>query len=194
MLDCVEFKSVEEIQAHYRAVRGRIEARAQEAQKRAAEARRLAAPPLPPQPVEKTLSVAEKLAQSCPWDSNGNPIKVRKAPSQPKGEEEKPMDLPKIWLEELTLLVCDYVGKTPAEVWSHRRMKEVAQARFLIWALARQFCFQHSLPSIGRFCGRDHSTVLHGSREGKKLPAYPDLARQVQSILDARTLGEDESG
>jgi chromosomal replication initiation ATPase DnaA len=52
--------------------------------------------------------------------------------------------------------------------------------------LAREFCHQHSLPSIGRFCGRDHTTILHGCREGKKLPAYPELARQVRAILDNR--------
>jgi chromosomal replication initiation ATPase DnaA len=106
-----------------------------------------------------------------------------------RGTLEKGVDHPKIWLEEIVALVCLEINMNPKLVWSPRRFKELTEARFLIWALAREFCWQHSLPTIGKFCKRDHTTVMHGAKQGKKNPAYPELARQVCVILSERELG-----
>jgi hypothetical protein len=174
------FASVEEMQAHYRAVKARIEVGRPKFRKLPAQTVPEVdlPPPQPdPEPVLELLS---------PWDANGNPVREKKPVRPAEIIEEEPIQLPKIWLQELTDLVCEHTGITQKLIWCPRRTQEIVKARFLIWALAREFCHQHSLPTIGRFCGRDHTTVLHGCREGKKLPAYPELARVVQAILDKR--------
>jgi hypothetical protein len=176
-----EFQSAEELLAHYDAVRARIR------RPRAAiielPARVVAEePPLPPEePVE-----ALEPDPTVILNKQGKPIQLPKVIVRPQGVDEAPMILPKIWLEEVTMLVCNHLQMTPEEVWSQRRWKEITRARFLIWALAREFCHQHSLPSIGRFCNRDHTTVLHGAVQGRTLSAYPELAAKVREILELR--------
>lgn len=173
-----EFQSAEELLAHYDAVRARIR------RPRAAiielPARVVAEEPPPPpeEPVEADPTVV--------LDVKGKPMNLPKVLVRPKGADEPPMILPKIWLEEITMLVCNHLQMTPEEVWSQRRWKEITRARFLIWALAREFCHQHSLPSIGKFCNRDHTTVLHGAIQGRGLPCYPELAAKVREIIELR--------
>lgn len=180
------FESVEEMQAHYRAVKARIEVGRPKFRKLPVEAAPEPAQPLPPQTTPELPPVAENLGLVSPWDINGNPVKEKKPVKLFEIIPEKPVQLPKIWLQEITDLVCEYTGISHTLIWCPRRTQEIVKARFLIWALAREFCHQHSLPTIGKFSRRDHTTILHGCREGKKLPAYPELARIVQAILDKR--------
>lgn len=186
----VEFSSVEEMQRHYQQVRNRIGPGNPHIRRPASQ---IAPEPPPSKPlpaiIQEAIAAAPtplEIDPTAPWDKNGNPIRPHKAPASSKFDEERAIEYPKIWLQELTDLVCDYTGIDPLVIWCPRRTQDIVKARFLIWALAREFCYQHSLPTIGRFCGRDHTTVLHGCREGKKLPAYPELARQVRAILDNR--------
>jgi hypothetical protein len=188
----VAFASVEEMQAHYRAVKARIEVGRPKFRKLPVEAAPAVALPLPPQPDPELPPLPENSGLASHWDVNGNPVREKKAVKPVEIIEEAPVQLPKIWLQELTDLVCEHTGITQKLIWCPRRTQEIVKARFLIWALAREFCHQHSLPTIGRFCGRDHTTILHGCREGRKLPAYPELARTVQAILDKRA-GEPKS-
>lgn len=186
------FASVEEMQAHYRAVKKRIEQGTPEFRarmQRAAEAAKAAEEPPPVLPQPEPVKEAPEPSNDLPevhWDENGNKGHKKASKPRPIIEEEKPVEIPKIWLQELVVLVCDYTQIHRSMIWCPRRTHNFVKARFLVWALAREFCHQHSLPSIGKFCGRDHTTVLHGSIQGKKLPAYPELARQVRSILDKR--------
>lgn len=189
----LEFQTVEEMQAHYKAVRHRIAN---------------ATPKFRPKPPESagaapethqlpdylmhgkrppTASQRKTMAQwfaECDKFLETQVSQGWKMPS--KGVDENLVSRPKIWLEELVALVCLEVDMDPNQIWSTRRHKHLVQARFLVWALAREFCWQHSLPSIGRFCERDHTTVMHGANAGKNLPAYPELARQVRAILAER--------
>lgn len=176
-----EFQTAEELFAHYDAVRARI--RGPRKPVSTLPARVVAEAPVEPpaepaQPAEPDPTVV--------LDVKGKPMNLPKVLMRPKGADEPPMILPKIWLEEVTMLVCNHLQMTPEEVWSQRRWKEITRARFLIWALAREFCHQHSLPSIGKFCNRDHTTVLHGAVQGRDLPAYPELAAKVREILELR--------
>jgi len=183
------FESVEDMQAHYRSVRSRIENTRPKFREQPIKAPQAASElaPLPSiKEIQESQPVALEIVPATPWDENGNRIKQQKSIKIVAIIAEEPIELPKIWLQELTDLVCEYTDIPLNMIWCPRRTQEIVKARFLIWALAREFCHQHSLPTIGRFCRRDHTTVLHGSREGKKLPAYPELARQVRGILDAR--------
>jgi hypothetical protein len=186
----VEFATVQEMQAHYQAVRNRIGSGNPHIRRPAPE---VAPEPPSSKPLPAIIQEALTLPPTPPeidpttvWDKNGNPLRPPRATASSRFEDEKPYEYPKIWLQELTDLVCEYTGIDRILIWCPRRTQEIVKARFLVWALAREFCHQHSLPSIGRFCGRDHTTILHGCREGKKLPAYPELARQVRAILDNR--------
>ena len=182
-----EFRSAEELLAHYDAVRMRIRGPVKPVNAPPARVVAMVVPKLPEKPAEPFVDEIPAMPDpAVVLNVSGKPTNLPKITVRPKGADEPPMILPKIWLEEITMLVCNYCQMTPTEVWSQRRWREVTQARFLIWALAREFCYQHSLPSIGRFSGRDHTTVLHGALQGQKLPAYPELAAKVREILAAR--------
>jgi len=181
------FASVQEMQDHYKAVRQRIQNSPPKFKYRPVEATKEPTQLPPIQTPQEILSAAKKTDLRGSWDEYG-PVSFKKdGVICVKGAEEAPANIPKIWLEEITSLVSDYTKLSPSLIWSHRRDRELVSARFLIWSLAREFCHQHSLPSIGKWCGRDHTTILHGAARGKKLPAYPELARQVQGILDRRS-------
>ena len=65
-------------------------------------------------------------------------------------------------LAELAREICHQFGVTIAELKSPTREKrEISEARawFYFWARDRGF----SLPAIGRFVGRDHTSVKHGA-------------------------------
>jgi Bacterial dnaA protein helix-turn-helix len=190
----LEFNSVEEMQAHYKATRNRIA--------NAPTKFRPKAPEPPPETVElptylthsKKLPTPKLGASMTDWfadcakflETQRGDIPKRTIKGTLEGTLERPVVPPKIWLEEIVALVCLEVNLEPKDVWSVRRHQHLVQARFLVWALAREFCWQHSLPSIGKFCKRDHTTVMHGANQGKKIPAYPELARQVRAILSER--------
>ena len=195
----LEFKTVEEMQAHYKATRNRIVNATPKFRPKPPE------PPKLPEPLPQivelhpylkhankppTASQGRSMAQwfaECDKFLEKQSIKVWKMPS--RGTDEKLVVRPKIWLEEIVALVCLEVNMDPNQIWSNRRHREFVYPRWLVWALAREFCWQHSLPSIGKFCERDHTTVMHGANKGKKNPAYPELARQVRAILAERESG-----
>lgn len=189
----LEFQTVEEMQAHYKSVRNRIVNATPKFRPKPPEAAK-AAPEVPQLPdylrhgkgaslASQRLSVAQWFAE-CDKFLETQGVHPWKMPL--KGVDEKLVTRPKIWLEELVALVCLEMNMDPNQIWSQRRHRTFVHPRFLVWALAREFCWQHSLPSIGRFCGRDHTTVMHGANAGKNLPAYPELARQVRAILAER--------
>ena len=188
----LEFASIEDMQAHYRTVRQRIQNSPPKLKFRPVEPVKAPAPLPPVQTHQQILPAAKKTGLAGTWDEYGQVVHKKEGVASVAGEEETPANLPKIWLEELTSLVSNYTHMSPTTIWSRRRDRDVVCARFLIWALAREFCYQHSLPTIGRYCGRDHTTILHGAARGKKLPAYPELVRQVKAILEVR-VGEPKS-
>lgn len=189
----LEFQTVEEMQAHYKSVRSRIVNAAPKFRPKPPEAAG-AAPEthqLPdylrhskkPPTASQRKTMADWFAE-CDKFFEKQSVFAWKMPT--KGEDEDLVVRPKVWLEELVALVCLEVNMDPSDLWKQRRHRQFVHPRWLVWALAREFCWQHSLPSIGRFCERDHTTVMHGANAGKNLPAYPELARQVRAILAER--------
>ena len=59
--------------------------------------------------------------------------------------------------------VCAQMNVTPAELRSKDRSRRVARPRQVVMFLAREIT-SNSLPQIGKYFGRDHTTVLHGHR------------------------------
>ena len=99
-------------------------------------------PPLPPVPMEPRFV----------WDSI----------------ETKDLDLSEFvrrepWMDTMASRVAAVHGITTEELFSKRRPKALSEARHHFYYLARKYT-SHSYPSIGRYCGRDHTTVLHGDR------------------------------
>jgi|14BtaG_2_1085337.scaffolds.fasta_scaffold41768_4 hypothetical protein len=111
-------------------------------------------------------------------------------------------------LETIALTsVIDAVGEVfhvpKREIMSKARPAYLAQTRFAIYYLAWLFT-NRSLPSIGRFMGRDHTTVLHGRNRAIELmrtnPEYnarieaaKNLAFQVENkrLEDVRKLTDE---
>lgn len=46
-----------------------------------------------------------------------------------------------------------------------KRTRELIQARFIYYVLAKKFCRYASLDKIGKAVNRDHSTVIHGIKQ-----------------------------
>jgi chromosomal replication initiator protein len=69
-----------------------------------------------------------------------------------------------------------------AEFFSACRTRDVVYPRQIAMLLAREFT-THSLPRLGHWFGRDHSTVMHGIAAAKgRLAKDPLLAQKVESI------------
>jgi hypothetical protein len=70
-----------------------------------------------------------------------------------------------IKLEEIIKTVAKYYGISVGELKSARRTSELARIRQVGMYLCKQLTLR-SLPEIGRhFGGRDHTTILHGTRK-----------------------------
>lgn len=70
--------------------------------------------------------------------------------------------------DAVTDMVYRITSYTPLELRGRRRTKYVSRARQLLyWALYE--ATDASLPQIGRYLNRDHTTVLHGIRRAKEL-------------------------
>ncbi len=66
-------------------------------------------------------------------------------------------------IERIIMAVCAVTGYDRAHLMSSQRTRDVAEARMMVYALAREF--GHGLIAIGRYMRRDHTTVLYGARE-----------------------------
>lgn len=78
-------------------------------------------------------------------------------------------------------IVAEATGVTKLDLISHRRTIKVVRPRQICFYLMRQ-CTVMSLPEIGRrFSGRDHTTVLHGTRK---------IAELMETDADLRGLVE----
>lgn len=64
-------------------------------------------------------------------------------------------------------VVARQSGLSEALLLSPVQTRRPAQARQLVMCLLRALCPGATLPAIGHFLGRDHSTVLHGCRRAQ---------------------------
>lgn len=93
---------------------------------------------------------------------------------------ERPIDM-----ATLIEVIAQHFGLSTADLLGKRRTQEVALARQVAMFIARALS-RLSLAEIGKALGgRDHTTVLHGiSKVEQLLKESPDLARQVESLMD----------
>jgi chromosomal replication initiation ATPase DnaA len=77
-------------------------------------------------------------------------------------------------IRAIILAVAEEYGISPLDVVSERRSRGITLPRQLVMYLARYFTTR-SLPEIGRRLGKDHSTVLWGTRaiEGRLASVPP---------------------
>ncbi len=73
---------------------------------------------------------------------------------------------------------------------SRTRTRELAQARFIYFKLARKFCRYASLTAIGKEVNRDHATVINGLKkydtEAKYDPYMNDVYDKISVKLDRK--------
>ena len=68
----------------------------------------------------------------------------------------------RLLLAEVAGVVCRVCRISWEDLVSHRRMKDICDARFVYFWISRKYT-THSYPMIARRCGdRDHTTAMHG--------------------------------
>ncbi len=70
-------------------------------------------------------------------------------------------------MERITSRVAMEYKVRPAEMRGPDRHKQFVEARWVAWA--EMVDRGYSYPQIGRFFGRDHSTVMHGVRRAREM-------------------------
>ena len=142
------FDTVEELQAHYKAVKKRIEAKK---------------PPAPkPQVIEIPKSV---LLFNNPVIVHS--IRLRYEIKNGAFISTGKLGRDKLNYQDVIRVVCREFDVTPQLLFS--RCRRLSKVRHLCWAIARVMCPHMSLPQIGKAsAGFDHTSVLHGIEMAKE--------------------------
>lgn len=141
------FDTVEELQAHYKAVKKRIEDRAK------------------PKPKLATLP------QPKPLSLPQNPVLTHRIRLKYEIKNGAFVSTGKLGHDKLTYqqvvhIICREFKVEPTELFG--RCRRLADVRHLCWAIARVMCPHMSLPQIGRHSnGFDHTSVLHGVEKAR---------------------------
>ncbi len=78
--------------------------------------------------------------------------------------------------------VCDKTGVSLAAIRSNQRNADICIARHILMYMA-SIHTKLSLPSIGRFLNKDHTTVIHGTERIKRMIRNePELKALVESL------------
>ena len=97
----------------------------------------------------------------------------------------------KVEMLDVVQQVAAHYGTTPELVRGSGRAREVVVPRQVAQYLIRELT-DHSLPEIGQFFGRDHSTVMHAiSKVGEQLGRDSELAAAVGTLRAQLKGGED---
>jgi hypothetical protein len=113
--------------------------------------------------VEATLEALERRRSDATARLNRAILATAKALNE-EGDAQ-PISVDTYKLKDLLDIVLAVTGLPKVGVLSERRDNEVVKARHIFFWLARRFTLR-SLPYIGRMIGgRDHTTVLHGTRK-----------------------------
>ena len=140
------FDTVEELQAHYKAVKKRIEAKK----------------PPTPKIEHKELVVFDNpvIVHSIRLKyeiKNGALVSTGK------------LGYDRLHYQQVVQVICREFDITPQLLFGRRRNKELVGIRHLCWAIARVMCPHMSLPMIGKASNSfDHTSVLHGIERAKE--------------------------
>jgi hypothetical protein len=193
----VEFRTADELLAHYAAVKARI------AQKEA-DAIAARAPPAPaPLPKVAVTALPKALAtiSALPAPTVAAARIKPRVVAPPKSERrsakhslpiyDAAIPVPRLMWADVVNTVLDYTGLTISELFSNRRRRELVNARHLLWILAYDFCIHLSMPKMGQLSGgMDHTTILNGIKRGRHLPAYESLYDYLMQVALERLNGE----
>lgn len=115
-------------------------------------------PPPEPEPPEPNLAVAKVV------------IEIEEGPRKPT-------------IAEIRKCVAKHFNISVNELESSRRIAKIVQPRQICFYLARKLTTR-SLPEIGRrLGGKDHTTVLHGSRKiEQRISEDPALAKTIAQL------------
>lgn len=95
-----------------------------------------------------------------------------------------------VTVEKIQRAVCARFGIKRSDMLSVRRTKDLVVPRQVAMYLAKTLTLK-SLPEIGRrFCGKDHTTVLHAVRKMQALVNRDDTIRSVVDDLKAVLVAE----
>jgi hypothetical protein len=177
------FQNADDLQAHYAALKLRLYG------PKPAVRVSLKPPPLPPLPPEPPVATMKVPPVQEILDMLAPKIMTK---------TDIPIEHVRIVWEEVVDLVCAHTGYTPRTIFARRREQHLCDARQLLWTLAKIHCLHLSLPSIGRLShagdgnGRDHTTVLHGTRKGIHHPKFEMLNEMLNELLaEKQRLAED---
>ena len=88
----------------------------------------------------------------------------------------------KVEMADVLRQVAAHYGTTPEIIRGSGRARDIVVPRQIAQYLIRELT-DHSLPEIGQFFGRDHSTVMHAvSKVTEQLTKDPELSRTVQGL------------
>jgi chromosomal replication initiator protein len=94
-----------------------------------------------------------------------------------------------IHLSDIEAAVCEAFGVSLAAFRGIRRHRETAEARHAFVGIARLLT-RKSLPDLGRYRGRDHTTMLNSVRRFAHLTAtdaeYRDAVKQAMTLAQSR--------
>jgi chromosomal replication initiator protein len=90
----------------------------------------------------------------------------------------------RITLERVMQAVCEHFGVSLDEVQSRIRSKNLVVPRQIAMYICREMT-DHSLPDIGRYFKRDHSTVIHGHGKVRDLlDEDPVFAKMIEELME----------
>jgi chromosomal replication initiation ATPase DnaA len=96
--------------------------------------------------------------------------------------KENEIELETYAIQPLIIAVCNYFDLSKEEVLGKRRLKQIVNARHMLYYLA-YVKTKYTLPEIGRMLGRDHTTILHGYQKVKNQKGYdPDLELDIIKV------------
>jgi chromosomal replication initiator protein len=79
-------------------------------------------------------------------------------------------------------IVAEQFGLTRAQLLGRRRLPHIVLARHIAMLLCIEM-LQASLPQVGEWFGRDHTTVLHArDAMGRKIAVDRKFAKQVEGL------------
>ena len=93
-----------------------------------------------------------------------------------------------IEVEHIQKAVCDYYSIRKSDLISHSRKRSVVRPRQVAMSLSRQLT-EKSLPEIGEFFDRDHTTVINACKRIEELVSSDPKLREDISRLERRLTG-----
>ncbi|MDP5216710.1 helix-turn-helix domain-containing protein [Ruegeria sp. 2205SS24-7] len=99
-------------------------------------------------------------------------LEGERSSSYRRGLEGQSLATGKMKMGEINVIVAVKHGLCPQKLRGHERTRDYTSARFEAFKKSRDLGY--TLPQIGRFWNRDHTSVLHGLRRFEEMEARGD--------------------